>query len=72
MFICFLWVALIVPRAMIVQLAPALTLDGSNASIGKSVPLTSFTIGQEALRVGEEDVGARKMEASVSALTYAA
>jgi len=72
MSIRFLWVALIVPGAMIVQFAPALALDGSDASTGKSVPLTSFTTGQEALRVGEEDLRAGKMEASVAALTYAA
>jgi uncharacterized protein len=65
-------VALIVPGAMMIQLAPALALDGSNASGRKSAPVTSFTSGQQALREGEEDLRAGKMEASVVALTYAA
>jgi TPR repeat protein len=72
MIIRFLEVLLIVPGAIIMELAPALALDGSDASTGKSVPLTSFRSGQEALRVGEEDLRAGKMEASVAALTYAA
>jgi TPR repeat protein len=72
MIIRFRRVAAIVPGAMIVQLAPALALDGSSHDAGKNVPLTSFTSGQEALRVGEEDLRAGKMEASVAALTYAA
>ena len=54
------------------ELAPALALDGSSASTGKGLPLTSFTSGQEALRLGEEDLRAGKMEASVAPLTYAA
>ena len=57
---------------MIIQLAPALALDGSDANAGTSGPLTSFTSGQEALRVGEKDLRAGNMEASVAALTYAA
>jgi hypothetical protein len=67
----FLWVALILPGAIIIQLAPALALDGSDAGVRKSVP-KGFTSGQEALRVGEEDLRAGNMEASVAALTYAA
>jgi uncharacterized protein len=67
----FLWVVLIAPGAIIIQLAPALALDGSDAGAQKSMP-TSFTSGQEALRVGEEDLRAGNMEASVAALTYAA
>ncbi len=65
-------VVLIVLGAIIMELAPALALDGSSASTGKGLPLTSFTSGQEALRLGEEDLRAGKMEASVAPLTYAA
>jgi TPR repeat protein len=72
MIIRFLGVVLMVPGVIIMELAPALALDGSDASGGKSVPPTSFASGQEALRVGEEDLRAGKMEASVAALTYAA
>jgi uncharacterized protein len=72
MIIRFLRIVLIVPGTIIVGLAPALALDGSDASAAKSVPLTSFTSGQEALRVGEQDLRAGKVEASVAALTYAA
>ena len=72
MIIRFLRVVLIAPGAIIMELAPALALDGSDASARKSVPLTSFTNGQEALRAGEEDLRAGKMEASVAALSYAA
>jgi uncharacterized protein len=67
----FLQIVLIVPGTIIMELAPALALDGS-ASNAKSVPLASFTSRQEALRVGEDDLRAGKMEASVEALTYAA
>jgi len=65
-------IVVIVPGALIMELAPALALDGSDARAGKSVPPKSFTSGQEALRVGEEDLRAGKMEASVAALIYAA
>ena len=68
----FLWVALLLPGAIIIQLAPALAFDGSDTSTGKSSPLTSFTSGEEALRLAEEDLRAGNMEASVAALTYAA
>ena len=68
----FLWVTLILPGGMIFRLSPALAFDGSDASTGKRSPLTSFTSGEEALRVGEEDLRAGKIEASVAALTYAA
>src|SRR5271167_869335 len=67
----FIRAVLIAPGAIIIQLTPALALDGSDASAQKSVP-KSFTSGQEALRVGEEDLRAGNMEASVAALTYAA
>jgi uncharacterized protein len=68
----FLKVAAIAPGAMIIELAPAFALDNSNTSAGKTAPLTIFTSGQQALRVGEEDLRAGRMEASVVALTYAA
>ena len=55
-FIRLLRVMLIVPGAIIMELAPALALDGSNASTGKGLPFKSFTSGQEALRLGEEDL----------------
>jgi uncharacterized protein len=64
-------VALIVPGAMMIQLAPALALDNSDAGAGKTAPVTSFKSGQDALRVGEEDLRTGKLEASVIALTYA-
>jgi uncharacterized protein len=67
----FLQAVLVVPGAMLIQLAPALALEGSDAGAEKSLP-KSFTSGQEALRVGEEDFRAGKIEASVTALTYAA
>jgi hypothetical protein len=71
-FIRLLRVVLIVPGAIIMELAPALALDGSSVSTGEGLPLTRFTSGQEALRLGEEDLRAGKMEASVAPLTYAA
>jgi len=64
-------VVLIAPGAILIQLAPALALDGSDAGVQKSVQ-KSFTSGQEALRVGEEDLRAGNKEASVAALAYAA
>src|SRR5271156_4316156 len=64
-------IALILPGAMIIQLAPAFALDGSDASGRKSAPVPNFASGQEALRVGEEDLRAGKMAASIVALTYA-
>jgi TPR repeat protein len=72
MAIRFLQVALIAPGAMIIKTAPALALDKSIASEGKNARVTNFASGQEALRIGEEDLRAGKMEASVDALTYAA
>ena len=47
-------------------------MDNSDTSGGKSAPATNFASGKEALRVGEEDLRAGKMEASVIALSYAA
>jgi uncharacterized protein len=67
----FLRVVLIVPGVMLIQLTPALALDGSDAGAQKGVP-KRFTSGQEALRVAEEDLRAGNIEASVAALTYAA
>jgi TPR repeat protein len=71
-FIARVRVSLILPGAIVLQLAPALAFDTSHASAGKSFSATSFGSGQEALRVGEDDLRAGKMEASVVALTYAA
>jgi TPR repeat protein len=68
----FLQVALVAPGAMIIELAPALALDDSNTSAGRTATLTSFTSSQEALRVGEENLRAGNIGASVAALTYAA
>jgi uncharacterized protein len=68
----FLRIAGIVLGAMVIQFAPALAIDGSGTGARQSAPLTSFASGQEALRVGEEDLRAGKIEASVAALTYAA
>ena len=72
MVIRFLQGALAAAGAIIIALAPALALDKSDTSGGKSAPATIFASGKEALRVGEEDLRAGKMEASVVALTYAA
>ena len=72
MVIRFLQVALVAPGAIIFELAPAHALDDSNTSAGRTALLTSFTSSQEALRVGEEDLRAGNIEASVAALTYAA
>jgi uncharacterized protein len=68
----FLRVALVASAAMIIELAPAHALDDSNTSAGRTAPLTSFTSSEEALRVGEENLRAGNMDASVAALTYAA
>jgi uncharacterized protein len=72
MVIRFLQVALIATGGMIIKLAPALALDNSAANARKTSPATNFASGQEALLVGEEDLRAGKMEASIGALTYAA
>jgi TPR repeat protein len=72
MVIRFLQVALAASGAIIIELAPALALNNSDTSAGKGAPATNFASGQEALRVGEEDLRAGKMEASVIALSYAA
>jgi TPR repeat protein len=67
-----LQVAFMAPAAIIIHLGPALALDGPSRGAEKSEPLTSFANGQEALRVAEEDLRAGKMEASITALSYAA
>jgi TPR repeat protein len=67
-----LQLALVAPGAIIIEFAPALALDNSDANGGKRAPVTNFASGQEALRVAEQDLRAGKMEASVVALTYAA
>jgi hypothetical protein len=72
MSIRFLWVALIAPGVIIIQLAPALAFDNSDGSVRKSVPPKSFTSGQEALRAGVDNLRVGNVEASVAALTYAA
>jgi uncharacterized protein len=70
--IWFLQVAMLTPVAAIIKLSPALALDNSVAIEGRDAPHANFTSGQEALRVGEQDLRAGKMEASVAALTFAA
>jgi uncharacterized protein len=62
-------IVLIMPGALVMDLAQAFALDDS---VAKSGQLTNFTSPQEALRVGEEDLRAGKVEASVAALAYAA
>jgi uncharacterized protein len=62
---------LMVPGSLIMALVPAFALNDSD-SRAKTVPLGSFTSGDEALRAGEEDLRVGKVEAAVAALTYAA
>ena len=68
----FVRVALIVPGAVIIQLAPTLAFDGSSTVTENKEPLTSFASGREALRLAEKDLRAGKIETSIVALTYAA
>ena len=65
-------ISLMALGAMIIGLAPALALDGSNGRARKRMPPAGFASGQEALRVGVEDLKAGNLQASVAALTYAA
>ena len=65
-------VALVAPGVIIAALSPAVALDGSGPSTENGLPAAKFTSGQEALRLGEEDLRAGKIEASVVPLTYAA
>jgi uncharacterized protein len=68
----FLRLVPIVPGVIVINPAPALALDGSDARVRKDLPGKSFTSGPEALRVGVEDLRTGNMEASIAALTYAA
>ena len=68
----FVRLAPIVPGAIVIEPAPALALDSSDAGVRKNVPVKSFTSGPEALRVGVDDLRTGDMEASVAALSYAA
>ncbi len=70
--IIFLQVALLALASMIIGSEPALALDDSNGGAGRTASLSSFTSSQEALRVGEEDLRAGNLAASIDALTYAA
>ena len=65
-------IALMALGAAITGLAPAHALDGSVTNARRKMPPTSFASGQEALRVGVEDLNAGNLESSVAALTYAA
>jgi uncharacterized protein len=65
-------IALTVFGTMMMGLAPALALDGSNTSTPRKIPPKNFVSSQEALRVGLDDLKAGNTESSVAALTYAA
>ena len=65
-------IALMVLGTMMVGLAPALALDNSNTNAPKKVSPKSFASGQQALRVGLDELKAGEIESSVAALTYAA
>ena len=55
-----------------IGLAPALALDGSDANASKKIPSMSFANGQQALRVGLDDLKAGETDSALAALTYAA
>jgi len=55
-----------------IGLAPALALDGSDANTPKRIPAMKFANGQQALRVGLDELKAGETESSIAALTYAA
>ena len=57
---------------MMVGLAPALALDNSNTNAPKKISPKSFANGQQALRVGLDELKAGEIVSSVAALTYAA
>jgi uncharacterized protein len=57
---------------MTMGLAPALALDGSNTNAPGKIPLKNFASGEQALRVGLDDLKAGNTESSVAALSYAA
>jgi TPR repeat protein len=52
--------------------APALALDSSNTGVPRKMPTKQFTSGQQALRVGLEDLKTGDVQDSIAALTYAA
>ncbi len=64
--------ALIVLGATAMGLAPALALDSSSANASRRIPAQQFASGQQALRMGLDDLKAGNVEASVPALAYAA
>lgn len=53
-------------------LAPAFALDSSSASSSRKVQVKQFASGQQALRVGLDELKTGDVEGSVAALTYAA
>ncbi len=65
-------IALVVLGTMTMWLAPALALDGSNTNAPEKIRLKNFASGEQALRVGLDDLKAGNTESSVAALTYAA
>ena len=65
-------IALMVLGTIMMGLAPALALDSSNTNALRKIPTKNFSSGQQALRVGLDDLKAGNIEASVTALTYAA
>ena len=65
-------IALMVLGTIMMGLAPALALDGSNANTPKKIQPKNFASGQRALRVGLDELKAGDTEASVAALIYAA
>jgi uncharacterized protein len=65
-------IALMALGTVMMGLAPALALDGSNANAPKKIPPKNFAGGQRALRVGLDELKAGDTEASVAALIYAA
>ena len=64
--------ALMVLGTIMMGLAPALALDSSSTTAPRKIPTKHFASGQQALRVGLDDLKAGNVEASVAALTYAA
>ena len=65
-------VAFMILATIMIGLPPALALDGSDANTPKKIPPMSFASGQQALRVGLDELKAGETESSVVALTYAA
>jgi uncharacterized protein len=65
-------VMLMVAGTTAMGLVPALAFDGSNANTPKKIPTENFESGQQALRLGLDDLKAGDMESSVAALRYAA